>query len=226
MLLGLDFETTGLDTKTIDIIEIGAVLFEEERKVPVKIMNWLIKGPTVPAEITALTGIHQADLDYAGVPFEMARNGLLEMMGVADFVVAHNGTNFDRPIAERLIAPLNDMPKWIDTSVDVPYPAQITTRKLTHLAAEHDFLNPFAHRAVFDVLTMLRVLSKYDIEEVKRISQIPNVTLFAMVSYQDRELAKSAGYRWEGETKSWKKTVKLDQVEAERAKAQFEVRAC
>jgi len=78
--------------------------------------------------------------------------------------------------------------------VDVPSPPQITTRKLAHLAAEHGFLNPFAHRAVFDVLTMLKILSCYPIENVIISSNQPLMKLVALVAFDGRYKAKARGF--------------------------------
>lgn len=151
-------------------------------------------------------------------------------------VVAHNGSGFDRPMfdaqlarmleAEALRSQIAALP-WIDTCLDVPFPEAITTRKLVHLAAEHGFLNPFAHRAVFDVLTMLRVMAAYPIEPILESAKQPLVTCIAQVSYDDREKAKARGYRWRGQSKLWVKHLKAHRLEEEKAQAGFpiEVRA-
>lgn len=220
LLLGLDFETTGLDTKTCDVIEVGAVLWESTRKQPLAMMSQLVSGPVVPREITEITGIQQGDL-LLGYPIATVRAELLGMVDQAEVIVAHNGTNFDKPIFERLI---NTQRLWVDTSVDVPYPKHITTRKLSHLAAEHGFANPFQHRAVFDVMTMLRVLSLYDLGPIVESAALLPLTVMADVSYDDREKAKARGYRWDGSRRIWTKTMKQPQLDREIAEAGFSVR--
>ena len=104
-------------------------------------------------------------------------------------------------------------------------PPAITTRKLTHLAAEHGFLNPFPHRAVSDVLTMLKVLSHYDIAPVLESARQPSFTVKACVSYDDREKAKARGYRWDAARKIWTKIVKGHRLndEIEACKPEFAV---
>lgn len=226
MILGLDLETTGLDVGTCQIIEVGAVLYDEKARKPVEIYSDLVWGAKVPPEITALTGITQEECLDHGEIFEAIARTTVRLAKKADFVLAHNATNFDRPILEReLRASIGHAPvwSWIDTSVDVPYPERITTRKLTHLAAEHGFLNPFPHRAVFDVMTMLQVVSHYDFGRVVELSQMPNVLLIADVPYDDREKAKARGYRWDKSTRTWRKTVKQHLVEQEVAAADFKV---
>lgn len=219
ILLGLDLETTGLNPKGDRVTEIGAVLWDARARRPIVIFNELINlpalGVSVPPEITAITGIDDVMLKNWGQSSESVFAKLLTLIAEADYIVAHNGTNFDRPFLAAELERFNlriDKP-WIDTSTDVAYPPAITTRKLVHLAAEHGFLNPFAHRAVFDVLTMLEVLSTYDIDDVIRWANSPSVHVKAIVSYDDREKAKAAGFRWNPENKSWIKTLKDFQVD-------------
>ncbi len=221
MILGIDLETTSLDTATTEITEIGAVLWDEKAHRPVLMENILIRGPKVPDEIRALTGISQEYLDNYGVELGEAMIRLRPLYKHAHWMVAHNGTGFDRPICERVLGIKTE--KWIDTSIDLPFPKEMTTRKLTHLAAEHGFLNPFAHRAVTDVLIMLQVLSCYDFPEVARLAGIPSVRVIADVSFDHREKAKARGYRWDGECKRWFKFIKADQVETEIRDAGFRV---
>jgi hypothetical protein len=126
--------------------------------------------------------------------------------------VAHNGNLFDKPLLEAGMKRqgLDFMLRpWIDTKTDIEYPEEIKTTKLKYLACEHGFVNPFSHRAVFDVLTMLTVLSRYDIQEVIALSQQPAVRLQAVClppwtdGGKSTGIAKSLGFHWNGETKQW-----------------------
>jgi DNA polymerase III epsilon subunit-like protein len=221
-LLGLDLETTGFDFKNDYITEIGAVLWDTETQRPERIMSNLVlneETPQLTDEIVQITGITQSMLEAHGEPFELVyRRDLMHIAEEADYVVAHNAIGFDKPFLTEECNKFGTsmLPHhWIDTSVDVPYPDRVKTRKLVHLAAEHGFLNPFAHRAVFDVLTMMKVLSQYNIEDVVRLSKEPAVTLQALVSYDNRTLASARGYRWKADTKQWLKNLKESQVEKE-----------
>jgi DNA polymerase-3 subunit epsilon len=161
-----------------------------------------------------------------GLKDEEAIDQLNKLAGQADAICAHNGTNFDKPLwkqeAERLgLEPMGEKKIWIDTMTDVPYPEQMTTRKLVHLAAEHGFLNPFPHRAAFDVLTMLYILSKYDLTAVIQNAIAPTVKIRALATYEQRELAKARKYRWEGTSKMWWKEIKEFELEKEKAESPF-----
>ncbi len=232
IILGLDFETTGLNFESDRIIEVGAVLWDTATASPVQIYNTLVVHPDAPpitAEIEGLTGINQAMIDGYGQPASEVFFALTELILKAQFIVAHNGLGFDKPMldAQYLRRPCVPssvaLPTWIDTCLDVPYPPRITTRKLVHLAAEHGFVNPFAHRAVFDVLTMLRVLAAYSIDEVVLSSQQPLVNLVAVVSFDDKDKAKARGYRWNGETRQWVRSLKAHLVPREIEECGFRV---
>lgn len=238
LILGIDLETTGLRTDSDFIIEIGAATWDTERGAALQLYSQLVRpGVTISAEITKITGITNEDLDtYGAKPFD-ALNALYCMAMPCACIVAHNGTQFDRPLLEAEYARRElEPPKipWIDTSLDVPYPEHIKTRTLTHLAAEHGFLNPFAHRALSDVLTMLQVLANYDINRVLELSQEPKLTLAARVKKpwldtavegkKETDLAKARGYRFNGESKRWQKIVRQSELRSEQSHGEFVVK--
>lgn len=237
LLLGLDFETTGLSVTEDRITEVGALVWDTDRHMPVQILNTLVKvDRDITPEITKLTGITTQDLyDWGQRP----QDAFIELLALAkrcEAIVAHNGLEFDKPFLEAecqrhgiLMPPLH----WIDTTIDVPYPEEIKTRKLVHLAAEHDFLNPFAHRAATDVLTMMKVLSCYDCASVLATSKLPNIKLIALVKKpwedaapdgkKETDKAKARGYRWDGGKKRWVKNVKQNHLLAEKSHGEFQV---
>jgi DNA polymerase-3 subunit epsilon len=118
-----------------------------------------------------------------------------------EYIVAHNGTRFDRLFLEKQT--WKPEKPWIDTLTDVPYPNEIVTRKLNFLAAEHGFLNPFPHRAIFDTLTMLKVFSLYAIDHVVEDMKSPLVKIMAQVSYEEKSKAKDLGFRWDPQNRHW-----------------------
>lgn len=229
LILGIDVETTGLDRLEHGITEIGAILWDTEFQTPVKFVNVLVDPEQeIPEEIIRLTGITPELISKHAVSGFDALQSLHALHLKADFILAHNAP-FDKGFISQLYAEHGVvMPEkiWIDSSVDVPYPELIQTRKLTHLAAEHKFVNPFAHRAVTDVLTMLQVCSHYSWDELIESAKQPNITIRAMVTFNDKEKAKSTGYRWDGENKVWLKNIKANRRDEEIQRAQklgFEV---
>lgn len=240
-LIGLDLETTGLNTGEDRITELGIVLWDSDEKAPILMRQYFLiddgireklKNPDTVAMIKRVCGLTPSILEEFGLVPGMA---LAELEYLCkdhkpDFVVAHNGENFDRPFTYAELTRhsvtsdnFRRVP-WLDTRADIPFASEPESRKLKHLALDCGFINPFAHRAVFDVLTMLRVLSHYPLEDVIAYSKVPFITVRAVVSYDDREKAKARRYSWEklGERvyqKQWIKKLKLDKLEQEQKEA-------
>lgn len=229
LLLGFDLETTWLDPidpSEMRIIEIGAVLYDTARSMPVDMMNVLVKvdEELFTPDIEKLTGISKLDLIKHGILCDSALSQLNYMMDHCDYVVAHNGNKFDKIVyeAECERNGIDIIPRpWIDTRIDVVYPDHVKSRKLSYLAADHGFANPYSHRALFDVLTMMKVLENYDIDEVIARSKEKTFLVTANVSFQDKQQAKDRGYFWNGEDKKWQKEMKESELKTEETEAPF-----
>lgn len=220
ILLGLDLETNSDDVKTAEIIELGMVLWDTATETPIVMEDILVYGHHISVESFAIHGITNQDTMLYGYDISVAIDRYRELSSKAEYIVAHNGNEFDKPIIEKSIVTSKH---WIDTMTDVPYLECIKTRKLTYLAAEHGFVNPFAHRAVFDVLTMFKVLSRYDINEVIALMNEPIKTCYAQVSFDDKQKAKDRGYHWDADKKKWFKKMKESLAKTEKAQAGFPV---
>lgn len=200
-------------------------------KRPLVLIDTFLKDetyPLVPEIITKITGITQSTLDEFGCsPKETLE--VLEAFCAKhkpDYLVAHSGANFDLPFLyaeltrNKVDAPcLRSLP-LIDTKTDIPFADEPDSRKLKHLALDIGMINLFPHRAVTDVLTMLLVLSHYDIHQVISYQKIPFVLLRAKVSFDQKDLAKARRFAWErlGEKvvpKCWIKLVKENVVQHE-----------
>jgi DNA polymerase-3 subunit epsilon len=230
-LLSLDFETTGLDFDKDRVIEYGLVAWDVELRQPVRLMGNLVKPERnfTQEEWAAAEAVHHIGMGTVnryGMPEHIALAILLTWYETADYIVAHNGVFFDKPMLERWATryPELKMPKrpWIDTRVDLPVPL---SGKLVYLAADHGFINPFPHRALFDAMTCLRIIDNYDVPTVIERSRLPNVLVQGLVSYEDREKAKARGYGWQDYRgkKCWVRTLKDPEVGREQAEAPFKV---
>lgn len=229
-VIGWDLESTGLDITKDRILEIGAVLYDTDDKIPLAVFSETILPDNVEFRegYESPTGLKRANIMEFGIDFRtaMAILGVLVNKHGPDAIVGHNIVGYDLPMlrheAERAqieVPFLLGLPV-IDTRHDLPFKKEPSSRRQEHLAAEHGFLNPFPHRAVFDVMTCLRLLSCYDFQEVYAMSKIPFVTMRAFVSYDDRQKAKDLRYSWEEAAgkkfpKCWVKAVRENAVDRE-----------
>ncbi len=230
-ILSLDFETTwGLDIEKTQITEVGAVIYCTERKSPIGFFSqfvWDNEYPVSPPELIALTGIDDELLKQHGQPPQQVLDVLNSYFLASDYVLAHNGNSFDKPIYYNQckkygVPPVNI--EWIDSQMDIPYPDHIKTRKLVHLAAEHGFINPFAHRALFDAMTTLEILKRYDIDSVLAFMNEKTIRCIAIVSFDKKDLAKARGYGWDPKFKVWYKDIKESLVDKEILEAGFPIK--
>jgi DNA polymerase III subunit epsilon len=242
LVLGIDFESTDKDPETCRITEVGAILFDTQHHQFIRVMSELVYAPdyaeSAPGAVDA-SGITDEMLKKWGSDAKRSLEVLLGLMQRADFVVAHNGLHFDRPLllaelARHGLPPMPDIP-WIDTLQDIPFPPKMSCRKLDHLVSDHNIPwdRRLSHRAVFDVAKMLLLLSAYDFEQILQYRNIPWVVLRALttVPWRDKGVsnakAKRLGFRWQevgGEIyrDCWVKLAKENEVESEIKKARQE----
>lgn len=225
LVCGVDFESSGLDPVKDRIVEVGAVLYQWETRIPLVLQSALVfAGVTLSQELTDIHGITNEMLGDYGRSEEAVFEDLRSLMSQADYVMAHFGNDFDQKFCRETFARLNiPWPDklWLDTSIDVVYEEKITTRNLQYLAAEMGFVNPYRHRAVFDVLTMLRVASEFPLEKIVARAKEPTVYVQALVSYEEKEKAKEKGYRWFAPTKTWWHAYKESDWLAEKETCEF-----
>jgi len=220
LILGLDFESDHFDPETTKATELGLVLWDTAISQPVEIYSSLIKEvgrEPLSQKITDITGITDAMIDaYGKSPFEIIDN-FLKMYAKADYVLAHNGNNFDRPLMRNfLVRYLSDeykkllTPKhWLDSLTDIDYPDTCSHKNMTYLQGFYKVVNPFSHRAITDVLTMLTIVDKnFDWQEIVEISHSPTMRFIAQVDYHNRDVAKDAGFKWDSTKRIWFKDMK------------------
>jgi DNA polymerase-3 subunit epsilon len=225
LIAGIDFETTGLNSTEDRIIEIGCVLWNWSAATPLQLLSEFVHPERlIPEEITKLTGITDAHVDEYGISEREAMIELDILFSRADYAMAFNGFNFDQPFYISTCKRLGIEPSgifWLDASADVKYAPEIKTRNLQHLAAEHLVLNPFRHRAVFDVLTMLKIAQGYDLDAIIARAAEPTLFVQALVSFEEKDLAKERGYHWCAPKKIWWKSAKQSDHEAEKLECGF-----
>lgn len=210
----LDTETTGLNHRSHEIIEIGVIAFTFDDAGEIGDVTGVYGGlqqPTapIPAEITRLTGI--TDDMVAGQTIDMTR--LKALVDSADLVIAHNAS-FDRPFCEAFF-PIFCNKAWACSVSEVDWSARgFEGSKLGYLIGQSGYFHA-GHRAVDDCFALLEVLAQTrpsstatPFAELHQASQRSRVRIYAENSPFDmKDQLKARGYRWsdgsDGRPKSW-----------------------
>lgn len=225
ILLSLDFETTGLSPETDRVIEVGAVLYSTGLDQALETAGYLVNPEMeVSKEITKITGITNPMVKKFGLESKHALEKLLAMVEVADAFIGQNILRFDLPFLqnwctrEKQTLPVR---LCIDTRTDLP---GVESKHLGYMAADAGFLNPFPHRAVSDCMTVLKLVSMHNIDDVVVLAKQPTVVLLAQTSIEERHLCKARKYSWNPDLKIWWKAMKQSDVAKEQAEAPFQIK--
>ena len=194
-ILILDTETTGLDNENDDCLEVGSILFNVKSRsvlaqqsflLPVEINN-AEKINNIPPEITRLPQ-----------PLSEAIKYFQSLVRVSNVIVAHNA-EFDKKWFGLKKLPQIEKP-WICSMDDITWPAdrQLKTRpSVRDLALAYGVPVWNAHRALTDCIYLAEVFIRCsELEKLLIRALEPKVLLRAEISYEDRSLAKNAGFRW------------------------------
>ena len=210
----LDTETTGLNARKDEIIELGVIAFTFDTKGNIGDVTGVYGGlqqpsVSVPSDITRLTGI--TDEMVAGQSIDIA--ALKALVEPADLVIAHNA-GFDRPFCEG-ISHLFSGKAWACSNSEIDWASRgYEGTKLGYLIGQAGYFHD-GHRAVDDCFALLEVLAR-EVEglvstafaELYEASQRSRVRIFAENSPFDmKDHLKARGYRWsdgsDGRPKSW-----------------------
>jgi DNA polymerase III subunit epsilon len=210
----VDTETTGLDNRKDEIIEIGAIEFTFDAAGNIGDVIGLYGGlqqPSIPipADITRLTGI--TDEMVAGQAIDIV--ALEALIEPADLIIAHNAP-FDRPFCEAF-SPIFVNKAWACSNAEIGWKVRgYEGTKLGYLIGQSGYFHD-GHRAVDDCFALLEVLAREGeggtgtaFAELYAASKRSRVRIFAEGSPFDmKDLLKARGYRWsdgsDGRPKSW-----------------------
>lgn len=210
----VDVETTGLNHRSDEIIEIAAIAFTFDPTGTVGDVTGVYAGlqqpmRPIPADITRLTGI--TDEMVAGQLIDTG--SLRALIDPADLIIAHKA-DFDRPFCEAFSA-LFSGKAWACSATEIDWLARgIEGTKLAYLMSEHGLFHE-GHRALDDCFALLEVLTTVRererppaFSELYAASQRLLIRVFAEHSPFDmKDHLKARGYCWtdgsDGQPKSW-----------------------
>ena len=211
-ILILDTETTGLDENNDEVVEIGCILFNVPSKSVLSQLSFLL-----PVEINEAEFINGISVDVSNVmqPWKEGIQFFLKLVEACDFIVAHNAA-FDKKWFGKDNLPSLDK-KWICSLDDInwSFRKNIKSRpSVTDLALGFNIPVWNLHRALSDCYYLSEVFKKIDnLEDILLKATEPKYLYKAIVSYEDRLLAKNAGFRWNSPVQgAW--TRKLSETEA------------
>lgn len=224
----IDIETDSLDHDSANIIEYAHVQWDFDNDQPVSCYSTLVFPEDfngLPENVVRLTGITDGMIRSSGINIDDVIHQFTELSESCHAVIGHNITNFDLPVLASVSDGLLSYP-WnntiIDTAYDVPYPPEVQYTNLTYLCGFYNVINTFSHRALADCFATVEILRNFDINEVERIAKTRFVDVIAKVSFDDRDKAKSARFRWDPEARVWFKQIKEGMVEHEKHNWDFE----
>lgn len=211
--LAIDVETTGLDPRSDEVIELAMQRFRLDTDGRIvetgRPRSWL-EQPTkpIPPQVTRVTGL--ADADVAGRA--ISEGEATSMVLGSDFVVAHNA-GFDRPFLERRL-PLAAGRPWACSLADVDWAG--LGREGRTLSALLSGMGWFyeAHRATVDVTALLHLLdgrlddgSTIAGRMVGRARTPTWIVSAVNAPFSAKDVLKERGYRWDGLRRTWSATV-------------------
>jgi len=219
IILAVDVETTSLDSKTGEIVEMGCVLFDtvSGRVIAVfgkvyEVNEWGIEAAEchqIPQEISnimPLIGTDETD------PWDAVSGDLAEL------IVAHNAGH-DHSFVTRVWPKFLRRP-WLCTQRDLRHKdvvRSVSSRRLGHLCVDYHISMGSWHQAVADAEACARIAAKHDLDAAYKRKLEPKYRLCAYGGFienvkDDLNLAPSViddgcKYRWNVEEapKAWSK---------------------
>jgi len=199
----VDLETTGLDSKNDEIIEIGIIQFGINAKHELHIIQMYsaLQDPGVPLseEITKITGLTNEAVSGKKIDWAYVRR----LFDESSIAIAHNA-DFDSAF-------LRNSPEFNGTEIHWACSVKhirwrdhgFKSRALNYLAADHGFVNPFAHRALFDCATTFRLVEPYIEELIVRSYEREFMIQAVNSPFEAKDQLKARGYHWDPSQKYW-----------------------
>ncbi len=208
----LDTETTGLDPGRDRTIEVAVMLYDLKYAQPVASYASLIRGDGNAAH--AINGIPPAMLADANES-ELVWRAVKWTIFPANVVIAHNAS-FDKQFTPDLARP------WVCSEEDITWPGSTKGGRggsLAHLALSLGLGVASAHRAMCDVDTLARILTRlaekgHDLEALIKHGMRPKAMFHSLAPFEQKDVVKEAGFRWDPDRKVWWRRMAVDDAKS------------
>jgi DNA polymerase-3 subunit epsilon len=199
-LIVLDTETTGLESATCKIIELGLVKLRYSPSLnqisSVVYAQSFFEDPLEPIslQITEICGI--TDEMVAGHKFDDAH--IHDLFAGDPIVIAHNA-GFDRGFFDKRFPKLTNL-RWACSIIDIDWKAiGVASKSLEYLLLTNGYFYE-AHRAQVDCLATAFLLQLYPqgLSQLIDAARSKSYTIRAIgAPFEQKDTLKSRGYKWE-----------------------------
>ncbi len=202
----LDTETSGLNPAVDRTLEIAVMLFHVKHAQPVASFSSLIQGPAENAA-ESVNGIPAAMFPEAREA-DRVWSAVRWIIEPAQVVIAHHAA-FDKQFVPDLGKP------WACSENDFAWPGRARGGSLAHLALSLGLGVASAHRAMCDVDTLARIFTRiaemgHDLEPMIVRAMRPKVRCISLAPFEQKDIVKAAGFRWEQDKKIWWRDMPLE----------------
>jgi DNA polymerase III alpha subunit (gram-positive type) len=218
----IDFETTGLDPNVDKAVEFACVLYCPTTKRYITSEEYIFNVYPDDQQKAMLDSLCQIDdrvialskyAKYALNDFDRLLCFELLRQDKIFYFIAHNAA-FDAAFLQKLIPKaLFESISWIDSMNDYPFDAKVRSKSLSHIAADYGFLNPFAHRALSDCLTLMEITKRMDWTKIVDYANQPSYLVQSLEPFEKKDEVKKAGFNWNPEKKAWFKKMRQAELD-------------
>jgi DNA polymerase III subunit epsilon len=212
-----DVETTGLEEQDV-VIEVACTLYSLPMASPIESYACVLKGFANPA--SHVNGIKPELLKEHGLEPADVWGRVGQLAQEADCMAAHRA-EFDKRFVDKAMGDQGwkiDKP-WVCTKTDIRWPGGRRGDHLVQLALSLGLGVASAHRAMADVDTMSRILTRVaetgvDLVELFRLGMRPKKRYVAKVPFDMNPVLKENGFLWDADRKQWYRNMPPEEVDA------------
>lgn len=213
----LDTETTGV-TENDWIVEIAVILYDLIEATPIITYSALVKQETNAA--ASVNGITDSLLKSSPDYHYQTDQVLSQLIQDADAIIAHQA-EFDKGFVSRGLSGLGfEKLPWICSMRHIDWPRHSKSKSLVNMALAHGVPIISAHRALTDCDILSRMLTRAhelgcSLPDLMKAALEPRILVQAMVSYNNRQIAKDADFEWDHNPqfpKKWLKEIRESEI--------------